>query len=711
MPFSEHLSSQAVKLKSIFTANKARPVHDDKPTEVRQVLNSIGENPLPGEFELLMKLLKDSKASTAPPPTLQRSKSMGKKQAKQQLAKQSIILVDDFIESWTEATTLARKTATLALDYETFKVCIGNFFFFMYMGKVRSARRKSRVGRRASASGGKPGSSRPSYDDLTSELDKMVANAAALVAGDETPPFPGSSFEGRTSINEDQADPGCAAASKVATSSFDEILKFAVKDLMRMHQDVVADPTTLLAGLNDDDPQTPDEQLHNLQVEWEAMLTNVFRIYTRIWTTSANSVLPKDAFLVYLKDSGLFKKVSQSIISNVIDVEIDTEVEDCIDVENFVEANNLLLKENWVAKMLARGANQEQLIWNNNVALREIKACYERLHLLFDLYEMPSRASNFQRGVLKAKVDETVTADIGSSTSHSINQHHTRQIDFWSGATIKLNSVKGGIADSTAGESSFSSHHKRADVLALIVDRSVVQDVSAERDGQEEKKTTTTEDEEAEGGAKNIDQQVIETEKMSNTGMSILDMAKKMTVTVDETNQPKAKGEDGDKNLAILRPPPVDTARGGKESTSSGGAENNNKLANAGGVKFTPPSQLDNSFTNPQSTMKAPGRSPGRSPGRAHVRTLGKTSPGGMTSPTNLSPKPPGFASFRRSSGSGNKKKHRKVFKKQFGLSRGIQPFQPRLSTSSRERKRTSKKMTEKCDQIMQETKKEVLWR
>ncbi len=48
------------------------------------------------------------------------------------------------------------------------------------------------------------------------------------------------------------------------------------------------------------------------------------------------------------------------------------------------------------------------------------------------------------------------------------------------------------------------------------------------------------------GAAKNIDQQVIETEKMSNTGMSILDMAKKMTVTVDETNQPKAKGEDGE---------------------------------------------------------------------------------------------------------------------------------------------------------------------
>jgi len=662
--FSEHLSSKTEKFRSIFAANADSPVHNDKPFEIRQLLNSVGENPLPGEFQLLMKLLKDAKARTnlASP---QRSKSMSKKKIRLQAIRDSIVTEEEFISSWTESATLAQKTATLKLTYDAFKICIGTCFFFMYVTKFRNQRRKSMKSKSSIGGVSSIGSSRDS-STLVSELDELVDTAAAFASGEV-----GASFQAKKSF-----DP-----SSAASTSFDELLLYALKDLGKAHQDV--GPESLLMGtcLRNQAPQTPDEQLHQLRLDWKGVLVSVFQTYTRIWS-STNNILSKDAFLVFLKDSNLFKKVPQSVVSNLIDVDLDTEMDDYMDAENFVEANNILMKENWVAKMQEQNANQEQLIWNNAVESKETKASYDQLHGLFDLYEMPSRVSNFQKSVLRVKVAEAVTAEIGSTVSHSIHQHPTQYVDFWSGVTVKISSTKGDSSshtnDSSEGSGNFTNYHKRADVLALIVDRSVTADGVDDGDGHEEKKMTVDEEEEesGEGGKKKepeLSQEHRETVRKSNLGRSILDMAMRLSVRDDKT-QPKG-GEDGGVSFKKdgLRPPPVDTSVFGDQEAKG---MSTNKTSASAGVAFRTPSQND-----PASDLL-----------------------------TTKSPMPPPFNSFRRS-GSGNKKKHRKVFKKSFGLSRGIQPFQPRLTTNSLQRKKTEKKMTEKCDQIMQETRKEVMWR
>ena len=487
------------------------------------------------------------------------------------------------------------------------------------------------------------------------------------------------------------------------------------------------------------------------------MLLNIFRTYTSIWggfqeEEQDQPVLSKDAFHVFFNDVNLYRKVTQASLVDILDVQLNTYDSDSLTAEKFIEANNLLMRENWALKRESDGARADKLIWNNSIAFTEIKACLYKLRMLFDLYEMPARSSNFQAGVMRAKVSESEPGV--SSRSHSTRYSPAHFIDLWTGTSVKNSPTDSIFAGDGGRETYMSDYHSRDGVLALMVDRSqLLKNDKGSGGGSEVQEIA-----DGIGDAQNWEVfKKRDSLIQSNVGKSILDMSLKLACENEKPQQaklpsggssaeaaPKAAGVAaaaaaagagaaagaatassaeggtiGPIGLSSLadsfRPPRIDTKL--ETATHGGGASKNNnldsKLQSNGKVAANDVTGNGNgvdAMTGKGSFLRSVHRS--SSPENVQVMKRGSSS-----SPKMSPSPPPNLNTFGRRRGAssvgsgGSGKRHRKIFKKQFGLSRGVRPFQPRATMNSSRRKQAARKMEESCGRIMEETKRDTLRR
>ena len=131
--FEEHLKKVSGLLSDILKDRKI-PIHDSNQADIRQILNSVGENPLPGELQFFMKFLREIRGR---PRDDKYSRSFNGKKAVRQQPASAAVSAAQFIEGWKKAASLAHKVATREVTYENFKVCIGTCLFFIYNGKFK----------------------------------------------------------------------------------------------------------------------------------------------------------------------------------------------------------------------------------------------------------------------------------------------------------------------------------------------------------------------------------------------------------------------------------------------------------------------------------------------------------------------------------------------------------------------------------------------
>jgi len=301
---------------------------------------------------------------------------------------------------------------------------------------------------------------------------------------------------------------------------------------------------------------TPTDDLLGALTKLEATLTDIFDIYVTQWSEPNSKTISLDAFMVFLRDSKLCRKLTSKVsqprnytlgcgggktpppfplrsafrcaalglplrsafrcarlsaalgmmdaaslaalarrithihlplfsshltaqhIEKILFDMMDLDFESELTVDQFTEASDTLIKENY-----AEGCRKELLDWNSEIKLNLILRTEVRLDSLYKLYEMPNRAVNCKPNVFRA---QRSSADI--STAAKSSNRTSSIIDNWTGKTIEFadaetvdsflpnHAMQFIVGSSTSANSRGqikpkTEQEKRSELLGLIFDR------------------------------------------------------------------------------------------------------------------------------------------------------------------------------------------------------------------------------------------------
>ncbi|GMI08082.1 hypothetical protein TrVE_jg11742 [Triparma verrucosa] len=589
-----NLESKLETLKKSYNAlvdyDSEVPLHEN-PALIRQLLTSVEDNPLPGQFSLLVKLLGVEAGTNG-------WAAGGNVNRKHRNTKVKKAFVQEtsgkfFLGAWRSVTTMAHSTLHRNLGYAGW---LNAFLATLYIANYRQK-------------GG---------DSVVSVLEKAMAGVSRNIAA-------------------------------LTKNSF-------------LHNVQKASESTL-------DEFTPSEELQRLTSANHAILTKIFHAYCRIFGTAP--VLTRDGLTVFLLDTSLYKNLPLSSIEVLLS-ENQLDMEDGIEEDTFLEINDCLLKSNWdaVGQRVVKyidgkdGMKEEVQFWNSAQAEEETRNSLNRLTTMFEVYEMPIRLSSFGPSI-------TRNLTIGEAGfDDRIVEIGVNVVDFWTGQVVNREEdpfKEDAAFRFTGGGANLMEIKSRKKLLSLIVDKTQAPEAGAEAEAEENSAEVDKEVRDEEGGQDDASSKSTPTKNSpavkqhsfkgkedlvrANLGKSILDMAFKLTSKKEESNQPE-----------------LDT-------------QTNNRLP-------TVPSPI---------------------PDRSEVQDSPDTTNQDLTSVySHASPTPPPHLGGGINKSKGGRK-HRKVFKKQFGLARGIQPFRPRMSMQSTERKRTARRMREAEAVILSQSAKMTL--
>ncbi|GMI13222.1 hypothetical protein TrLO_g11225 [Triparma laevis f. longispina] len=591
-----NLKLKSETLRNSFTAlvpdDLEEPLHSS-PALVRQLLATVEDNPLPGQFSLLMHILGQEAGANG----WGGSGGPGTRKYRQTKLSKAFLQetsVKTFLKAWQSCAIMAHHTLHSSISYPTF---LNAFLSTLYIASYRQS----------------------NETHLVSVLDKAMMRVSKNIAA----------LTKNTFLNN---------PNKNYESSEDDFV--------------------------------PSEELERLTEDNHAILTKIFHAYSRIFGTAP--VLTRDGLTVFLLDTSLYKSLPLSSIEVLLS-ENHFDLEEGIDESAFLEINDFLLKSNWNAngkRVVKRiqgtgGMKEEVQVWESEHAEEETRNSLNRLTAMFEVYEMPMRLSSFGPSL-------TRNLTIGSAGFDGrIVDAGANIVDFWTGQVVNNQedpmNPNGVGSQFVGGGGNLMDIKSRKKLLSLIMDKTqdpgesepeeeshadeIARSLQNEDNDESSRSTynpATPTSATPQHSFKNNDDLV-----RTNLGKSILDMAFKMTSKKEmKDNLPELADAQTSRLASVPSPIPMDK----------------NEVQDS-----------------PDTTNQDP-----------------------LSVYSHASPTPPPHLGGVRSKAKGSRK-HRKVFKKQFGLARGIQPFQPRMSMRSTERKRTARRMREAEALILSQSAKMTL--
>ena len=484
------------------------------------------------------------------------------------------------------------------------------------------------------------------------------------------------------------------------------------------------------------------------------LLERVFDVYVGgVIDDDQEGTLSFDMFKVFLKDSGMYKKLlsSPNAVTTLLHDKLNMDFHEDFTKSQFIEANELLLKDNFIrshsATSSSSSASSSSLssskdssfnagttashLWTSASSSAQYDAASSRLLALFSVYEMPSRLSTYQTSAVAVKLSSSPlvpsairrrTASDNNSNNNSNNTNNALSakaalslppgdaaammalngaiaksvvsdhvVDLWEGTRVpRRPAAAERVADTLGGSNSSSNNNSsnnnngggggssggggagtwaesRKRILTLIVDNSLVKPLEPKDaiSGGRGRERLGSDGSYGPEGSDHADE--------SNVGRSILDASRSLSGEDDEELSSPSMSPAGTQASS-----PVPFAA----SLASASPSTHKRGSNftAGAIQGSP--SLFDATHDAEDVLSAP-----EDESRGDKRTAQS-----LTS-SSMSPTPPRTMNLSQSGGGASRKG--KVFKKVYGLGRGVQHFTPRMTTSNRDRLKIAKKMAE----------------
>jgi hypothetical protein len=315
--------------------------------------------------------------------------------------------------------------------------------------------------------------------------------------------------------------------------------------------------------------------------------------------------------------------------------------------------------------MQLAGDKEARKGWTIQSKMEEYTRCRVRLQALFEVYGMPSRLTAFQTEAIRVKSSFTPQAHKPVRPS--------QQIDFWSGETIQTVEDTESMIFSVVSNAS-NKIGVRNNVLALIMDTSMVPAKADKEEEDEEKKELEADEQQQQK------EQQLKEQQQSQTQTQIQKQKEKEKLLLEQEKSVAEIGwENSNLGKSILDLAFLDDTLDAEGKVTSPIVEAD-RLSPASHMSTKVAADVALATTTKHKTSISPVPKDKDDDG-FYERSFSNSN---LTQMHPQAPHPP--AGTGRGGKWKRSNKQRKVFKKSFGLSRGITPFQPRMTTNNRER-------------------------